>query len=99
MSQLRVLSLSNAFPPGVTGRFPSVNPAGHATETRMNQALAKLTDLSSVGLLPEETFGHLEPNDGSLGLDHELLLWERKPELWHRWRAWRKLRAWYLAKV
>jgi glycosyltransferase involved in cell wall biosynthesis len=99
MSQLRVVSLTNAFPPGVTGRFPSINPAGHATETRMNQALAKLTTLSTVGLLPEETFGRLEPNDGSLGVQHELLLWERKPELWHRWRAWRQLRAWYLDKT
>jgi glycosyltransferase involved in cell wall biosynthesis len=96
--RLRVLSLSNAFPPGVTGRFPSVNPAGHANETRMLQALARVTRLSTIGLLPEETFGHLEPNDGSLGLEHELLLWERKPELWHRWRSWRALRSFYLKK-
>lgn len=97
--RLRILSLSNAFPPGVTGRFSGINPAGHPQETRMNEALARITALYSVGLLPEETFGHLEPNDGSLGLDHELLLWERKPELWHRWRAWRQLRSWYLAKI
>jgi glycosyltransferase involved in cell wall biosynthesis len=32
-------------------------------------------------------------------VDQELLLWERKPELWHRWRSWRKLRAFYLAKI
>ena len=97
-SRLRVLSLNNAFPPGVTGRFPAVNPAGHANETRMLQALGRLTQLSSVGLLPEETFGHLEPRDDSFGLEQDLLLWERKPELWHRWRSWRRLRHFYLAK-
>ena len=97
--RLRVLSLNNAFPPGVTGRFPAVNPAGHANETRMLQALGRLTQLSSVGLLPEETFGHLEPRDDSFGLEQDLLLWERKPELWHRWRSWRRLRHFYLAKI
>jgi glycosyltransferase involved in cell wall biosynthesis len=97
--RLRLLYLSNAFPPGVAGRFPGVNPAGHPQETRNVQALAKLAEISTVGLLPEETFGRLEPRDGSLGLEHELLLWERKPELWHRWRAWRQLRRFYLEKV
>ena len=97
--RLSVLYLSNAFPPGVTGRFPSVNPAGHATETRMGQALSHLTDLVSVGLPPEEAWGKLEPRDDSLGLEHKLLLWERKPELWHRWRSWRQLRHFYLETV
>ncbi len=97
--RLRVLYLSNAFPPGVTGRFPSVNPAGHPQETRMAQALARITDLSSVGLLPQEVWGRLEPRDDSLGLEHKLLLWERPPELWHRWRSWRQLRRFYLEKT
>jgi glycosyltransferase involved in cell wall biosynthesis len=98
-NRLRLLYLSNAFPPGVTGRFPSVNPAGHATETRMAQALGALADLTTVGLLPEEVFGQLEPRDGSLGVEHELILWERKPELWHRWQAWRQLKHFYRAKL
>jgi len=97
--RLRVLYLSNAFPPGVTGRFPSLNPSGHATETRFGEALGKLTELKSVGLLPGEVWGNLEPADGSIGLNHELLLWERKPELWHRWRSWRQLRQYYLEEV
>jgi glycosyltransferase involved in cell wall biosynthesis len=97
--RLRLLYLSNAFPPGVTGRFPSLNPAGHATETRMAQALGGLTQLSSIGLLPEEVFGKLEPRDDSLGLEHRLLLWERKPELWYRWRSWRTLRHHYLREA
>jgi glycosyltransferase involved in cell wall biosynthesis len=95
----RLLYLSNAFPPGVTGRFPSINPAGHANETRMAQALGRLTDLSSVGLLPAEVFGKLVPRDDSLGLEHQFLLWDMKPELWHRWRSWRLLRYHYLQEL
>jgi glycosyltransferase involved in cell wall biosynthesis len=96
--RLRIFYLSNAFPPGVTGRFPAVNPAGHATETRMTQALARRTDLSSITLLGGEVFGQLEPRDNSLGLEHELILWEREPVLWHRWQSWRALREHYLQK-
>jgi glycosyltransferase involved in cell wall biosynthesis len=97
--RLRLLYLTNAFPPGVTGRFPSLNPAGHATETRTAQALARRAEVSTVGLLYGEVFGHLEPKDDSPGLEHELVLWERTPELWHRWCGWRELRRFYLAKV
>src|SRR5262249_26304436 len=96
--RLRVLYLNNAFPPGVSGRFPSLNPAGHPQETRMGQALGRLTDLRTVGLLPEEVYGQLEPRDGSIGLEHACLLWERRPELWHRWLSWRRLRRYYLAE-
>ena len=97
--RLRLLYLSNAFPPGVTGRFPSVNPAGHAQETRTGQALARLASISTVGLLPGDVFGQLEPRDDSLGLEHKLILWERKPELWHRWQSWLQLRRFYLDQV
>lgn len=99
VQRLRILYLSNAFPPGISGRFPAVNPAGHATETRMTQALARLTDLTSITLLGGEVFGALEPRDDSLGLDHELILWDRPPEPWHRWRSWRQLRHYYLKTV
>lgn len=61
----------------------------------MAQALAKKTELSSVGLLRKEIWGHLEPRDGSLGLEHQLLIWDRKPEVWHRWLSWHQLRAFY----
>ena len=97
--RLRILYLSNAFPPGVSGRFPAVNPAGHATETRMTEALAKLTDLTSITLLGGEAYGALEPRDDSLGLEHELILWDRPPETWHRWRSWRQLRDYYQKSV
>ncbi len=96
---LRVLYLSNAFPPGVSGRFPSVAAAAHATETRMAQALAKHVTLSTVGLLPARVWSQLEPRDDSLGLEHRLLLWNRDPALWHQWRSWRQLRRFYLDEV
>jgi hypothetical protein len=57
---LRVLYLTNALPPGVSGRFPSLGAAAHATETRMAQALAKRVTLSTVGLLSRRVWGHLE---------------------------------------
>ena len=97
--RLRVLFLNTAFPPGVTGRFPSLYPTGHSSDTRMALALAKLTDLDSVGLLNGEVFGRLEPRDDSFGIEHGLILWDRKPELWHRWRSWRRLRDYYLEQV
>lgn len=97
--RLRILYLSNAFPPGVTGRFPAVNPAGHATETRMTQALARLTDLTSITFLGNEAYGALEPRDESFGLEHELILWDRTPELWHRWHSWRELREYYRKEI
>ena len=98
--RLRLLYLSNAFPPGVIGRFPSLcSHASHATETRMAQALSRQAEISTVGLLPAQVWDKLEPRDDSLGLEHELLLWERKPELWHRWKSWRELHNFYLEKT
>jgi glycosyltransferase involved in cell wall biosynthesis len=65
----------------------------------MAQALARLAEVSSVGWLPAKVWGQLEPRDNSFGLEHDLLLWDLKPELWHRWRSWRHLRRFYLDKV
>lgn len=97
--RLRLLYLSYAFPPGVTGRFPSINPSGHIAETRMTQALAKLADVSTVGMQAREVYGKLEPRDDSIGIEHELLLWDRRPEIWHRWRSWRRLRDFYIERT
>ncbi len=97
--RLRLLYLSYAFPPGISGRFPALNTAGHATETRMTQALSRRAAVSTVGMLAREVFGRLETRDDSIGLEHELLLWDRRPEIWHRWRSWRRLRRFYLEKT
>ncbi len=96
---LQILYLSNAFPPGVTGRFPSVNPAGHATETRFTEALAKYASVKTVGHLPAEVREHLEPKDDSFGVEHALLLWEGRTRVWHDWLAWRQLRRFYLQET
>jgi glycosyltransferase involved in cell wall biosynthesis len=90
---------SHAFPPGVSQRFPHLQAAPHSQQTRMGMALGKLTELATVGWIHPHVFGHLDPRDDSIGLEHELLLWDLKPELWHRWQSWRKLRDYYLKKV
>ncbi|MGC9942033.1 MAG: glycosyltransferase [Verrucomicrobiota bacterium] len=97
--RLRLLYLSYAFPPGVSGRFPSLNAAGHAAETCMIQAFARKANISSIGMMAREVFGKLEPRDDSLGLEHDLLLWDRRPELWHRWSSLMKLRHFYQSKT
>ena len=65
----------------------------------MSQALSRQAEVSTVGMQAREIFGKLEPRDDSLGLEHELLLWDRRPELWHRWHSWRQLRRFYLEKT
>lgn len=65
----------------------------------MSQALSRQAEVSTVGMQAREVFGKLEPRDDSLGLEHELLLWDRRPELWHRWHSWRRLRRFYLEKT
>jgi glycosyltransferase involved in cell wall biosynthesis len=65
----------------------------------MTQALSKLADVSTVGMMAREVSGQLEPRDDSIGIEHELLLWDRRPELWHRWYSWRRLRQFYLEKT
>ena len=65
----------------------------------MAQALSRLAEVTTVGLLPRQLWGHLEPADNSLGLNHQLLLWERKPEPWHRWRSLQKLCAFYREEI
>ena len=65
----------------------------------MIEALSRLASVSSVGMMAREIFGKLEPGDGSMGIEHELLLWDRRPEIWHRWRSWRQLRRFYLEKT
>jgi len=65
----------------------------------MGQALAELAEVSTVGWLPAEIRGHLEPRDDPIGLEHSLLLWGRKPAFWHRWYGLRQLRKFHLETV
>ena len=95
----RILFLSHALPPGVNKRFPAIYNAPHLQQTSMIHAFARLTKISSVGWLPRQLWGQLEPRDNSAGVEHELLLWDLKPEMWHRWRSWHRLRQFYLETV
>ena len=65
----------------------------------MTQALSRLADVSSIGMMAREVYGKLEPRDDSIGIEHELLLWDRRPEIWHRWRSWRQLRNFYIERT
>jgi glycosyltransferase involved in cell wall biosynthesis len=95
--RLRLLSLGVAFPPGMGGQL---FVTAHLSETRLTQALSRLAEVSTVGLLPGEVWKkRLEPKDDADGLEHELVLWDRDPALWHRWISWRKLRRLYLEKT
>jgi glycosyltransferase involved in cell wall biosynthesis len=65
----------------------------------MAHALAQRTDVFSAGMMAREVYGKLEPRDDSIGIEHELLLWDRRPEVWHRWHSWRQLRRFYIERA
>jgi glycosyltransferase involved in cell wall biosynthesis len=65
----------------------------------MINALSNYLAITNVTALSPRLLGKLEPRDESLGLEQDLILWNRKPELWHRWQAWRRLRAFYIRMV
>jgi glycosyltransferase involved in cell wall biosynthesis len=101
--RLRLLYLGNAFPPGMAGEN-FTNAASfltpHLSETLLVNGLAELADVSSVGLLPGKGWKRLAMSkDNSPGLNHDLVLWDKNPALWHRWDSWQKLRSYYLEKV
>jgi glycosyltransferase involved in cell wall biosynthesis len=90
----RLLYLGFAFPPGVAALHPGLNPAGHALETQMVRELRALFDVRSVGTLPFAPPWH-EAADPDSGVAHELLLVEKAPELFHRYRSLHRLKAQY----
>jgi glycosyltransferase involved in cell wall biosynthesis len=96
--RLRLLYMGNLFPPGWAGRHVSLHH--YCGDIFLWQKLSQFADVSTVGLLPGKLWKkRFEPKDDSPGLEHELLLWDRNPALWHRWISWRKLRRYYLEKV
>lgn len=101
--RLRVLYLGNAYPPGMAGEgFVNAHSIliPHLSETMLVTELSRLADVSSVGLLPGSGWERTKaPRDNSPGLNHDLVLWDRNPALWHRWISWRKLRRCYLDKM
>ncbi len=99
MPPLRLLYLGFAFPPGVAGRFPHLNTAGHPFECGFIGALSRELQVTSVGLLPPRIREPLPPPDDSPGLPHALLLSPGRGGPAGAWRAWRKLRRWYEAQI
>jgi glycosyltransferase involved in cell wall biosynthesis len=91
---LRLLYLGFAWPPGVQALYPGLNPAGHAFETRMVTALREGFEIRSVGLLPLAPPPLPSPAPDS-GLAHDLLLLEKAPELFYRFRALSRLKRQY----
>src|SRR5271169_2951060 len=47
---LKLLYLGFAFPPGVAGRFPEAQPAGHLIETSLVNSLRTWFEIRSVGI-------------------------------------------------
>lgn len=96
--RLRLYCWNTLFPPGWAGRQASLH--GYCGDILLWQNLSQLADVSTVGLLPGKLWKkRFEPKDDSPGLEHDLVLWDRNPALWHRWVSWRKLRRYYLEKV
>jgi glycosyltransferase involved in cell wall biosynthesis len=95
----RLLYLGLAFPPGVAGSFPELQPAGHLVETSLIQAVGTYAEVRSVGISPVDVEKLLGRLDNSPGLPHHLNLLDRPPELLHRFRSLRQLRGTYLRWV
>lgn len=89
-----MLYLGFAFPPGVAALHPGRNPAGHALETQLVAQLREYFDVRSSGVLPLVAPTLPEANPDS-GIAHELLLLEKAPELFHRFRSLCRLKAQY----
>jgi hypothetical protein len=92
--RLRLLYLGFAFPPGVAALNPGLNPAGHALETQMMMELRDYFEVRSAGVLPLEP-PRLERADPQSGIAHDIILLEKPPELYHRFRSLACLKAQY----
>ena len=90
----RLLYLGFAFPPGVQALYPGSNPAGHALETRMVAQLRQHFEIRSAGILPLAP-PRVEWADPESGIEHDLILTEKPPELLHRARSLWRLKARY----
>lgn len=89
-----LLYLGFTFPPGVAARHPAVNSFSHSHHARMVRELERTLCVHSINLLP---FAAESPagSDPSTGLNSELTLIEKKPELIHRLLACWKLQRFY----
>ncbi len=90
----KLLYLGFAFPPGVAGRFPEAQPAGHLMETNLITHLRPWFEIRSVGISWIDV-EKVPGGDPSPGLPHALNLLDRAPELYHRYRSLARLRRAY----
>lgn len=90
--QRRLLYLGFAFRPGGQGLHPGINPAGHAFETQMVGSLTRHFELRSVGVLPVVVNEQAAARNQSPGLNHDLVLLDKAPELMHRWTSLGRLK-------
>ncbi len=95
MAVSRLLYLGFAFPPGLQAVHPTLNVAGHAFETQMIAALRDHFEIRSTGLLPVEVKPGISP-ESSPGVNHDLLLIEKPPEVVSRQRALAQLKRQYI---
>ena len=91
MSTPRLLYLGQAFPPGVSARFPELQPAGHLIETNLVESVRPWFDIRSVGVSSLDLENWHPTDASSPGLPNALNLTEKPPELLHRWKALRRL--------
>ncbi len=87
IGHLKLLYFSHAFPPGAPRNLAPINPAGHAFETGLVQALSNHFQVRSIGLLPGEARGVEFRQTGSEGIAHDLTLFEYFPDVWSRLNA------------
>jgi hypothetical protein len=92
--RLRLLYLGFAFPSGVAELNPGLNPAGHALETQMMAELREHFEVRSAGVLPLAPPA-IEAADPASGIAHDVILVEKPPELYHRFRSLACLKAQY----
>lgn len=90
----KLLYLGFAFPPGVAGRFPEAQPAGHLIETCLISSLGRSFDVRSVAISWIDV-DQVRERDGSPGLPNALNLLDTKPALVHRYRSLARLKHAY----
>jgi glycosyltransferase involved in cell wall biosynthesis len=96
----RLLYLGFALPPGMSALYPELTPAGHLFETQMVAGLRRFFEMRTVTQLPvsvsaSEARGGGDGGKLSPGVVPEVVLLDRPPEVYHRWRALRQLRRSY----
>lgn len=95
MKQPRLLYLGWAFPPGAAVHFPTLQPAGQNTERFYVESVRPWFEVRSVSTLSVDLSRLALDPQAAPGLPNELDLLDAAPEVWTRWRSYRRLRRAY----